>query len=49
VHRQTIARVVEPAEDSEEAADAIEGEPVYGERVDEAPNDETPDSKKSDG
>lgn len=49
VHRQTIARVVEPA-----AADAVtdvtpaEGEPEFGERVDDAPTDEAPDTKKSD-
>ncbi|WP_400998849.1 preprotein translocase subunit YajC [Agromyces sp. GXQ0307] len=48
VHRQTIARVVEPVEAPAEAAAAIEGEPEFGERVDESPNDETPDAKKSD-
>ncbi|GAA1057137.1 hypothetical protein GCM10017608_08470 [Agromyces luteolus] len=48
VHRQTIARVVEPVEAPAEAAAAIEGEPEFGERVDESPNDETPDTKKSD-
>ncbi|WP_438855597.1 preprotein translocase subunit YajC [Agromyces sp. M3QZ16-3] len=48
VHRQTIARVVEPVEAPVEAAAAIEGEPEFGERVDESPNDETPETKKSD-
>jgi preprotein translocase subunit YajC len=49
VHRQTIARVVEPvaAVAATEVAPA-EGEPEYGERVDDAPTDETPDTKKSD-
>ncbi|MRX45000.1 preprotein translocase subunit YajC [Agromyces kandeliae] len=48
VHRQTIARVVEPVDAPAEAAAAIDGEPEFGERVDESPNDETPDTKKSD-
>ncbi|WP_445967127.1 preprotein translocase subunit YajC [Agromyces sp. ZXT2-3] len=48
VHRQTIARVVEPVEAPAEAAAAIDGEPEFGQRVDETPNDETPDTKKSD-
>ena len=49
VHRQTIARVVEPSADVvEEAAAVAESEPEYGERVDETPTDETPDTKKSD-
>ncbi|MFE6966456.1 preprotein translocase subunit YajC [Agromyces sp. NPDC057679] len=53
VHRQTIARVVEPVEGADEAPAAVEGEPEFGERVsdaaDEAPTtDETPDTKKSD-
>jgi preprotein translocase subunit YajC len=49
VHRQTIARVVEPVADAAatEVAPA-EGEPEYGERVDDAPTDEAPDTKKSD-
>jgi preprotein translocase subunit YajC len=49
VHRQTIARVVEPvaAADATEVTPA-EGEPEYGERVDDAPTDEAPDTKKSD-
>jgi preprotein translocase subunit YajC len=49
VHRQTIARVVEPvaAVAATEVASA-ESEPEYGERLDEAPTDETPDTKKSD-
>jgi preprotein translocase subunit YajC len=48
VHRQTIARVVEPADAPAEDLAAIEGEPEFGERVDETPTDEAPDSKKSD-
>jgi preprotein translocase subunit YajC len=49
VHRQTIARVVEPvaAVAATEVASA-ESEPEYGERLDDAPTDETPDTKKSD-
>jgi preprotein translocase subunit YajC len=49
VHRQTIARVVDPVADAAatEVAPA-EGEPEYGERVDDAPTDEAPDTKKSD-
>ncbi|UOE45233.1 preprotein translocase subunit YajC [Agromyces larvae] len=49
VHRQTVARVVEPAEsvDDDEPAAALEGEPEFGERL-ESPVDETPDAKKSD-
>ena len=49
VHRQTIARVVEPvaATAATEVAPA-EGEPEFGERVDDAPTDEAPDTKKSD-
>ncbi len=51
VHRQTIARVVEPAEVSavtEVGPASADGEPEYGERVDDAPTDEAPDTKKSD-
>jgi preprotein translocase subunit YajC len=49
VHRQTIARVVEPAAADAEAEDGpVEGEPEYGERVDDTPTDEAPDTKKSD-
>jgi preprotein translocase subunit YajC len=49
VHRQTIARVVEPSPDVvDDAAAAVEGSPEYGERVDDATTDETPDTKKSD-
>ncbi len=51
VHRQTVARVVEPVE----SAPVTEVEPVvgdvtpeFGERVDETPSDEKPDTKKSD-
>jgi preprotein translocase subunit YajC len=49
VHRQTIARVVEPVADAD-ATDVTpaDGEPEYGERVDDAPTDEAPDTKKSD-
>ncbi|HEU0181287.1 MAG TPA: preprotein translocase subunit YajC [Agromyces mariniharenae] len=51
VHRQTIARVVEPAAVAAATevgpADA-DGEPEYGERVEDTPSDETPDTKKSD-
>jgi preprotein translocase subunit YajC len=49
VHRQTVARVVEasPTADGSEPA-AVEGEPEFGERVDDTPTDETPDTKKSD-
>jgi preprotein translocase subunit YajC len=48
VHRQTVARVVEPVAvvGATEVAPA-EGEPEYGERVDDAPTDEAPDTKKS--
>ena len=51
VHRQTIARVVEPvaaAAATEVGAADVEGEPEYGERVDDTPTDEAPDTKKSD-
>jgi len=51
VHRQTIARVVEPAAVdtvTEVGPDDVEGEPEYGERVDDTPTDEAPDTKKSD-
>jgi preprotein translocase subunit YajC len=49
VHRQTIARVVEPNADVvEESAAVAEGEPEYGERVDDPSTDEAPDTKKSD-
>ena len=49
VHRQTIARVVEPNADTvEETVAVAESDPEYGERVDETPTDETPDTKKSD-
>ncbi|MFF2270705.1 preprotein translocase subunit YajC [Agromyces sp. NPDC058136] len=55
VHRQTVARVVDPVADesTDEASAPVEGEPEFGERVsdaaDEAPTtDETPDNKKSD-
>jgi preprotein translocase subunit YajC len=50
VHRQTIARVVEPVASPviDVDATATAGEPEFGQRVDEAPTDETPDTKKSD-
>jgi preprotein translocase subunit YajC len=49
VHRQTVARVVEPNADTvEESVAVAESDPEYGERVEEAPTDETPDTKKSD-
>ena len=51
VHRQTIARVVEPAAAvpvTEVGGSDLEGEPEFGERVDDATTDETPDTKKSD-
>ena len=49
VHRQTVARVVEPSTvaDDDESAVLEDGEPAFGERVDDA-TDETPDPKKSD-
>jgi preprotein translocase subunit YajC len=51
VHRQTIARVVEPAAvvpATEVGASDLETEPEFGERVEDATTDETPDTKKSD-
>jgi preprotein translocase subunit YajC len=51
VHRQTIARVVEPAAvaaATEVGPAEADGAPEYGERVEDAPSDETPDTKKSD-
>ena len=51
VHRQTIARVVEPAAVApvtEVGGSALEGQPEFGERVDDVTTDETPDPKKSD-
>ena len=48
VHRQTVARVVDSADEVVAPAVATENEPEFGERVDDAPNDETPDPKKSD-
>jgi preprotein translocase subunit YajC len=50
VHRQTVARVVEPSAvvvADDESAALEGGEPAFGERVDDA-TDETPDPKKSD-
>jgi preprotein translocase subunit YajC len=48
VHRQTIARVIDSAEAPASSTAALEGEPEFGQRVDDAPGDETPDVKKSD-
>ena len=51
VHRQTIARVVEPAAVApvtEVGGSGLEGQPEFGERVDDVTTDETPDTKKSD-
>jgi preprotein translocase subunit YajC len=49
VHRQTIARGVEPNADTvEESVAVADSDPEYGERVEETPTDETPDTKKSD-
>lgn len=49
VHRQTIARVVEPKEAADETPAIADGEPEFGERVAEAPADETPaDSTSTD-
>lgn len=49
VHRQTIARVIDPVEAPEaEATSAIETDPEFGERVEETPRDDAPGTKKSD-
>ena len=48
VHRQTVARVIDSADEVVAPAVTTENEPEFGERVDEVPNDETPDTKKSD-
>ena len=49
VHRQTIARVVDAAEEAPATSTAaVEGEPEFGQRVDDTPGDETPDVKKTD-
>jgi preprotein translocase subunit YajC len=50
VHRQTVARVVEPSPmaASTEVGPTTGVEPEFGERVDDASTDETPDTKKSD-
>jgi len=51
VHRQTIARVVHPVESAPvtEVEPAVgDVTPEFGERVDETPSDEKPDTKKSD-
>lgn len=49
VHRQTIARVIDAVEAPVAGASPmVEGEPEFGERVDEAPRDDAPDTKKSD-
>ena len=52
VHRQTVARVVEPS--AAETTESLSAEPEFGERVADEPadstpsTDETPDVKKSD-
>ena len=48
VHRQTIARVVDATDAPATSTAAVEGEPEFGQRVDDLPGDETPDVKKSD-
>lgn len=50
VHRQTIARVIDAVEAPVAGATpVVEGEPEFGERVDETPRDDAaPESKKSD-
>ena len=49
VHRQTIARVIDAVEALVAGATpAVEGEPEFGERVDETPRDDAPETKKSD-
>jgi preprotein translocase subunit YajC len=49
VHRQTIARVIDAVEAPVAGATpVVEGEPEFGERVEEAPRDDAPDTKKSD-
>lgn len=51
VHRQTVARVVEPVESAPvtEVEPAVgDDTPEFGERVDKMPSDEKPDTKKSD-
>ncbi|WP_232497298.1 preprotein translocase subunit YajC [Agromyces humatus] len=53
VHRQTVARVVEPVA-ADEAPESLGSEPEFGERVGDEPteapstSDEAPDTKKSD-
>jgi preprotein translocase subunit YajC len=53
VHRQTVARVVEPSA-ADGTTEALGDEPEFGERVADEPaetpstTDETPDTKKSD-
>ncbi|MCK8610869.1 preprotein translocase subunit YajC [Agromyces sp. C10] len=50
VHRQTIARVVDAVEAPVAGSTpVIETEPEFGERADETPRDDTPDTKKSEG
>lgn len=50
VHRQTVARVVEPSPmaASTEVGPTTAVEPEFGERVEDASTDETPDTKKTD-
>ncbi len=49
VHRQVVARVVEPSLEStvDETDEDLTGEPEFGERTTLPPADETPDAKKS--
>ncbi|KZE94057.1 hypothetical protein AVP42_01267 [Agromyces sp. NDB4Y10] len=50
VHRQTIARVIDAVEAPVAGSTpVIETEPEFGERADETPRDDTPDTKKSEG
>jgi preprotein translocase subunit YajC len=49
VHRQTIARVIDDVEAPVAGATTVvEGEPEFGERVEETPRDDAPDTKKTD-
>ncbi|WP_246150064.1 preprotein translocase subunit YajC [Agromyces intestinalis] len=48
VHRQTVARVVEPADTEDEPVADLESEPEFGERVEQTPADDAPEAKKSD-
>ncbi|MGR2751615.1 preprotein translocase subunit YajC [Agromyces arachidis] len=49
VHRQTIARVIDPVEAPvADSIPVVEGEPEFGERTDDTSLDEAPDTRKSD-